>query len=66
MSGFETSQADLNLPAPLAMARSGENKNGNMMLVAVLGTTIVVLMGAWIGLLGWELFSLGRAVFDVL
>jgi hypothetical protein len=26
----------------------------------------VLSMGAWISLLGWELFSLGRALFDLI
>jgi hypothetical protein len=56
------SQSNIDLPIltppqPQQGARDGKK---TIMLVMVLS------MGAWISLLGWELFSLGRALVNLL
>jgi hypothetical protein len=65
MNSLETSQPNLNLPIPAASNPLHTAHGHKMIVVFVMGTVIVFSMGAWISLLGWQLFRFGRTLFNL-
>jgi hypothetical protein len=65
MNSLETSQPSLNLPIPAASHPLQAAHGHKMIAVFVMATVIVFSMGAWVSLLGWQLFRLGRTIFNL-
>ena len=65
MNSLETSQPSLNLPIPAESHPLQTTHGHKMIVVFVMGTIIVFSMGAWVSLLGWQLFRLGRTIFNL-
>jgi hypothetical protein len=66
MSSLQTPQSNIELPilTPPELQRTARDDTKAIMLV--MGTVMVLSMGAWISLLGWQLFSLVRALVNLL
>jgi hypothetical protein len=66
MSSLQMPQSNIDLPILAPPQPQQGARDGKKTIMLVMGTVMVLSMGAWISLLGWELFSLGRALVNLL